>query len=108
MTARLAACAIYRDEADYLAEWIEFHRLCGFELFFLYDKSPRQQRTRRLVDGAADLFAAGIKLAKLPVFGGLRRKIVALLADAGLVPSSDDFARSASSESAPTFALETS
>ena len=33
----LAACAIYRDEARYLAEWIEFHRLVGFERFFLYD-----------------------------------------------------------------------
>jgi hypothetical protein len=35
----LAACAIYRDEADYLAEWIEFHRLVGFECFYLYDNS---------------------------------------------------------------------
>jgi hypothetical protein len=33
----LAACAIYRDEALYLAEWIEFHRLVGFERFYLYD-----------------------------------------------------------------------
>jgi hypothetical protein len=33
----LAACAIYRDEADYLAEWVEFHRLVGFERFYLYD-----------------------------------------------------------------------
>jgi Glycosyltransferase family 92 len=33
----LAACAIYRDEAPYLAEWIEFHRLVGFERFYLYD-----------------------------------------------------------------------
>jgi hypothetical protein len=33
----LAACAIYRDEAPYLAEWIEFHRLAGFERFYLYD-----------------------------------------------------------------------
>jgi Glycosyltransferase family 92 len=33
----LAACAIYRDEAHYLAEWIEFHRLTGFERFYLYD-----------------------------------------------------------------------
>lgn len=33
----LAACAIYRDEARYLAEWLEFHRLVGFERFFLYD-----------------------------------------------------------------------
>jgi hypothetical protein len=35
--AYLAACTIYRDDADYLAEWIEFHRLCGVERFVLYD-----------------------------------------------------------------------
>jgi hypothetical protein len=33
----LAICAIYRDEAPYLAEWVEFHRLVGVERFFLYD-----------------------------------------------------------------------
>jgi glycosyl transferase family 92 len=33
----LAACAIYRDEAPFLAEWIEFHRLVGVEKLFLYD-----------------------------------------------------------------------
>lgn len=33
----LAVCAIYRDEADYLAEWVEFHRLVGAERFFLYN-----------------------------------------------------------------------
>jgi hypothetical protein len=33
----LSVCAIYRDEADYLAEWIEFHLLVGVERFFLYD-----------------------------------------------------------------------
>jgi hypothetical protein len=27
----------YRDEAPYLREWIEFHRLVGVERFFLYD-----------------------------------------------------------------------
>ena len=35
--AYLAACTIYRDDAAYLAEWIEFHRLMGVERFFLYD-----------------------------------------------------------------------
>jgi hypothetical protein len=35
--AYLAVCAIYRDEAPYLREWIEFHRLVGVERFFLYD-----------------------------------------------------------------------
>jgi hypothetical protein len=33
----LAACATYRDEAPYLREWIEFHRIVGVERFFLYD-----------------------------------------------------------------------
>ena len=33
----LVACAIFRDEAPYLAEWIAFHRLVGVEHFFLYD-----------------------------------------------------------------------
>ena len=37
MSAYLAICAIYRDEARYLAEWIELHRLVGVERFFLYD-----------------------------------------------------------------------
>ena len=37
MNAYLSICAVYRDEAPYLAEWIEFHRLVGFERFYLYD-----------------------------------------------------------------------
>jgi len=35
--AYLSVCAIYRNEAPYLVEWIEFHRLVGAERFFLYD-----------------------------------------------------------------------
>src|SRR5947208_1673525 len=33
----LAVCAIFRDEAQYLAEWVTFHRLQGVERFYLYD-----------------------------------------------------------------------
>jgi Glycosyltransferase family 92 len=33
----LALFAIYRDNANYFPEWIEFHRLVGVERFFLYD-----------------------------------------------------------------------
>jgi glycosyltransferase involved in cell wall biosynthesis len=36
-SASTAICAVFRDEARYLAEWVEFHRLVGFEHFFLYD-----------------------------------------------------------------------
>jgi hypothetical protein len=35
--AYLSVCAIYRDEGDYLAEWVEFHRAVGVERFFLYN-----------------------------------------------------------------------
>lgn len=37
--AYLSVCAIYRNEAVYLPEWLEFHRLVGVEHFFLYDNS---------------------------------------------------------------------
>jgi Glycosyltransferase family 92 len=33
----LAVCAIFRNEARYLAEWVTFHRLQGVERFWLYD-----------------------------------------------------------------------
>jgi Glycosyltransferase family 92 len=41
--AYLAACTIYRDHADELAEWIEFHLLVGVERFFLYDNGSRDR-----------------------------------------------------------------
>ena len=33
----LAACAIYLNEAPFLQEWLEFHRLVGVERFYLYN-----------------------------------------------------------------------
>jgi Glycosyltransferase family 92 len=33
----LSLFAIYHNEADYLREWIEFHKLVGFERFYLYN-----------------------------------------------------------------------
>ncbi len=34
---RLSICAIFQNEAPYLKEWIEFHRLMGVEHFYLYN-----------------------------------------------------------------------
>ena len=33
----VSACAIFQNEAPYLKEWIEYHRLIGVEHFYLYN-----------------------------------------------------------------------
>ncbi len=42
---KLAICAMFQDEAPYLREWIEFHKILGVEHFYLYN------------DGSYDNFA---------------------------------------------------
>ena len=34
---KIAVCAIFKDEAPYLLEWIAFHKMIGVDLFVLYD-----------------------------------------------------------------------
>lgn len=34
---KISICAIFKDEAKYLKEWIEFHKLVGVEHFYLYN-----------------------------------------------------------------------
>jgi AcrR family transcriptional regulator len=65
----------------------------GLLLYFLYDTSPGQTRTKRLTDGAVDLFVNVLSLMKLPILRPVRRRIVTLLTDAGLVPTEAALAR---------------
>jgi AcrR family transcriptional regulator len=65
----------------------------GLLLFFLYDESARQRRTRQLTDGAVDLFTRAVTLAKLPMLRPVRKRLVTLLADAALVPDAAAIAR---------------
>jgi hypothetical protein len=44
----LSLCSLYRDHAEYLREWIEFHRLVGVERFFLYDNESRDDHEQVL------------------------------------------------------------
>ena len=44
----LALVAIVKNEASYLDEWIEFHRLVGVEHIYLYDNGSTDQ-TREVV-----------------------------------------------------------
>jgi hypothetical protein len=34
---KLAICAIFKDEAPYLLEWLAFHRMIGIDLLVLHD-----------------------------------------------------------------------
>jgi hypothetical protein len=46
--AYLSICAVYRDEAPYLREWVAFHRLVGVERFFLYDNRSEDHHREAL------------------------------------------------------------
>jgi hypothetical protein len=57
--AYLSVCAIYRDEAPYLREWVEFHRLVGVERFYLYNNRSADAHLEALApylrDGTVEL-----------------------------------------------------
>lgn len=59
----------------------------GILLYFIYDTSPNQERTRKLVDGALSLIVRLLALAKFPLLKPLRGSLFSLLRDAGLFPS---------------------
>ena len=76
-SAREASLAIFRTAVEgatpaapkkLQADLPELLWLCymGLTLFWVYDTSDGQQRTRRLVDGAAPLIARGLALARIP------------------------------------------
>jgi hypothetical protein len=57
--AYLSVCAIYRDEAPYLREWVAFHRLVGVERFYLYNNRSSDDHLEALApyleDGTVEL-----------------------------------------------------
>lgn len=57
----------------------------GVLVYFIYDDSERQQRTRNLVDGAIELIASLLSVAKFPLLRPFRGRVVALLEEAGLL-----------------------
>ena len=61
----------------------------GIILYFIYDDSPEQQRTRRLVDGVLTLLVRLLALARLSVLKPVRGSLLALLRDSGLLPEPD-------------------
>jgi AcrR family transcriptional regulator len=58
----------------------------GLLVMFLYDNSDAQRRTRKLAEGALDLTLKLLGLAKLSVLKPVRKRILALLQEAELLP----------------------
>jgi Glycosyltransferase family 92 len=44
----LSICAIFKNEARYLREWIEYHRLIGVDHFYLYDNGSKDRSSQLL------------------------------------------------------------
>lgn len=57
----------------------------GLLLYFANDESPRQRRTRALVDGSLDLVMGVVMALSLPPMAPLRAQIGKVLRDAGLL-----------------------
>ncbi len=68
----LSIGAIFKDEAEYLREWIEFHRLVGVEHFYLYDNESTDDPARILApyvdSGLVTLYRAPGPMAQMPVY----------------------------------------
>jgi len=76
--AYLSICAIYRNEARYLEEWLEFHRLVGVERFFLYNNRSTDDHLEVLAPYVDD---GTVVWRDWPMFPGQREAFDRCLAD---------------------------
>ena len=67
-----------KDLRDDLPKLLWFYQM-GLILFWMFDESPRQQRTKSLVDGSLDLIVRLISLSSLPLMGPLRKRMLDVL-----------------------------
>jgi AcrR family transcriptional regulator len=51
----------------------------GLLLFWMFDESPKQRRTRALMDGSLDLIVRLVQLSSLPLMGPLRKRVISVL-----------------------------
>lgn len=58
----------------------------GVLLYFLYDPTPGQIRTRKLIERSMDVAMSFVTLAKLPLLRPVRRSVMGLLREAELIP----------------------
>ncbi len=69
---------IPKDLQDDLPRLLWLYQM-GLILFWMFDESPRQQRTKKLIDGSLDLIVRLISLSALPLMGPLRKRMLDVL-----------------------------
>jgi hypothetical protein len=78
VSSYLSIVAIYRDEAVYMREWIEFHRIVGVERFFLYDNfsvdNHREVLAPYLEDGTVVLHDWPVFPGQIPAYDDALRR----------------------------------
>ena len=72
---KIAICAIFKNEAPYILEWLAFHNMIGVDRFVLYDNGS--------MDGGADLIRGSSFARNATVIDWPRR--------AGQIPAYQDF-----------------
>ena len=65
----------------------------GVLLYFLYDSSAGQRRTRRLIDAAIDFVVDAKRIALSPLLRPVRRRVLNILRDAELLVKADEAVR---------------
>ena len=68
-----------KDLESHLAKMLWFFQM-GVLLFWIYDRSPEQKRTRRLLDASIPVVVTLIKLAGLPIFKPARKSVLNIIA----------------------------
>jgi AcrR family transcriptional regulator len=61
----------------------------GILLYFIYDQSPDQARTRKLIDGVTRLVVRVLGVAKMAILKPLRGSLISLLRETELLPGDE-------------------
>jgi AcrR family transcriptional regulator len=70
--------AVPKDLASDLPQLLWLYQM-GVILFWMFDESRDQRRTRALLDGTIDLVIRLIQISSLPMMGPLRKKLLAIV-----------------------------
>ena len=70
--------AVPKDLAPHMAKILWFYQM-GLILFWIYDKSPHQRRTRALLDVSLQMVVLLVKLSNVPIFKPARRRVLEVI-----------------------------